>query len=446
MKLHNSESIIIQIMQKYNILPFTSQCDSNCIFCSHKNNPSELVTWHTNHRRYENIIDSLDFLDNRKKIVIGESATKLIEGEPFLHPQIIDVLKELRKKHKNTLVSITTNGNFLSKEIISILAKLKPLEVNLSINAVSYENRKKLMGNKAKDMLSVIKNLNKYKFFYHGSIVALPWITGWNEITKTIKELENNNCLTIRVFLPGYTKFAKKKISYSKDFWNQLDIFIANIRKEFQIPISLEPPRINNLLPIITGVIKNTPAYEVGLKSCDVILSVNNESCFSRVDAFNKIKNAGKSNLIIKRQDSIINVQLDKNKNDTSGLVMDFDFDKEVFDDIKNKINKYKAKSVLVLCSCSVVDILKKILNKLKTNIYVDPVENSFFGGSIMAAGLLVVDDFKKALRIWHEKNTDLDIDLVILPGIAFDITGKDLLNNSYLELKNEINCPVTIV
>ncbi|WP_018249288.1 hypothetical protein [Orenia marismortui] len=61
-----------------------------------------------------------------------------------------------------------------------------------------------------------------------------------------------------------------------------------------------------------------------------------------------------------------------------------------------------------------------------------------------MSAGLLVVDDFRKVLYQYQEEL--LDIDLVLLPAVAFNYWGVDLVGERYSKLEDEFDIQVEIV
>ena len=62
-----------------------------------------------------------------------------------------------------------------------------------------------------------------------------------------------------------------------------------------------------------------------------------------------------------------------------------------------------------------------------------------------MAAGLLTVSDFAGALRDWY-KGYAWHPDLILLPGLAFDLRGRDLSGRSYLDLAEEFGCIVVTI
>ena len=71
-----------------NILPLTSYCNVRCVFCSHKQNPDGVLIHRLPSLPVAKVEELVQLLDPREKVVIGESATRLVEGEPFTHPEI----------------------------------------------------------------------------------------------------------------------------------------------------------------------------------------------------------------------------------------------------------------------------------------------------------------------------------------------------------------------
>jgi len=67
--------------------------------------------------------------------------------------------------------------------------------------------------------------------------------------------------------------------------------------------------------------------------------------------------------------------------------------------------------------------------------VTVAAVKNKTFGGSIMAAGLLTVNDFLQHLQE-QLPAAPARPDLILLPPIAFDATGLDLFGRSALEIE----------
>ena len=78
-----------------------------------------------------------------------------------------------------------------------------------------------------------------------------------------------------------------------------------------------------------------------------------------------------------------------------------------------------------------------------------EAVPNRFFGGSIAAAGLLTTLDFAAAIKNIRSRapfGRGQDYDLLLLPGIAFDSRGRDLLGRRYSHLRALTKAAIRIV
>ncbi|WP_051412095.1 DUF512 domain-containing protein [Halonatronum saccharophilum] len=434
--------------QDRNILPITSICNVRCLFCSHRGNPKGIETYSLGHRPLEEIKDLIEFLDEDKKVVIGESITRICEGEPFTHPQVWEVLELLRTKLPKTKIQLTTNGKAFTRENLEKLKELEPIEINLSLNSATLKGRKALMKDiKGSVALEAIKILYKLEIDYHGSIVAMPHITGWDDLEGTIDYLADNNAQTIRVFLPGYTKFSPQEIKFDLKLWGQLEDFIQKMRNKYQTPITLEPSRIEDLRANVIGIIKDSPSYNSKLLIDDIILEVQRESVQSRVDAFHKVLKAKDPVIKVSRKGEIKELIIKKEAKESSGLVFDYDIDTYLIDDIDRIIRSCRAKRVLILTSQLAEKRIELVLKEVREEVeFLDILvaKNYFFGGTILSAGLLVLDDFRKTLKDYRG---DLEnIDLIILPAVSFDNWGNDLKGDNYYKLVKEFGVEVEVI
>ncbi|OCL27760.1 hypothetical protein U472_04200 [Orenia metallireducens] len=447
---YSEQQLAILSAQESNILAITSVCNVRCLFCSHQGNPSDIRTFSSGHRSLEEIEEIIEFIDKDKKIVIGESITRICEGEPFTHPQIIDILRLLRKKFPETLIQITTNGSRLTEENLKLLESLQPIEINLSLNSSSLSGRDKLMKDRRGEVvLEAIKRLKELDITYHGSIVAMPHITGWNDLEESIEYLDTYHAQTIRVFLPGYTKYSPESMKFDLNLWEDLREFINKCRQKYQTPITLDPVKIESLAGVVVGVIKDSPAFEAGIKVGDIILEVDGEKVLSRVDAFNQITEKSNPKVLIDNDGISKLIEIKKSLNQKSGLVFDYDLSPSTLQEIERVISNYRANKTLLLTSKLAEARIRlgvELLQEKNPNLEIDilVVENRFFGGSILAAGLLVVDDFREALQEYRDGLAE--IDLILLPKIAFNYWGLDLLDKNYYQLVEEFGVEVEII
>ncbi|WP_028309733.1 radical SAM protein [Desulfitibacter alkalitolerans] len=431
------KQLLLQNVHKFNILPVTSVCNTSCIFCSHKQNPGNLQVYSFGSLSMETIDLLLSFLDKNKKIIIGESATRLIEGEPFCNPNFKEILSKLRRTFPDTPLSITTNGIILDDEWFKFLTDIKPLEINYSINCINPKNRKIIMGSRVTNNPEyVLGKLASHSINYHGSLVAMNWLTGWEELEETIALVDKNAGSTIRVFLPGHTKLAPQSLRFPQSYEYELRDSVEKLRTRYSIPITLEPSLITNLEPEVIGVIKNSPAALCGIIKGDIIKQVDGVNVLTRYDAFSLVRKKANTNLKLLRKGTGIHIEMLKAAGEASGLVMDYDIDSSIREDIRRICIRNRRKKIWIMASKLGAPILRELLKDMDAEAEVVETENLFFGGSIVCAGLLTVDDFLMAYEKIRARAAQGNV--LVLPAIAFDQQGRDLTGCYYHEVEKE--------
>lgn len=441
------ESLIYYSAQQANILPITSVCNVRCVFCSHRQNPPGVKSYRIPPLTIQQIRQTIEFMDAEKPVVIGESVTKIMEGEPLTHPDFLTIMAEIRKLLPKTPIQVTTNGNLLTTQMATALREFAPISVNLSLNSATKDTRTKIMGDRlARQGIAAAEVLHQYNIPYHGSIVAMPHITGWHDLEQTIIYLARYGAQTVRVFLPGYSKLAPLELHFDPSLWDELRAKVAQLRKRVAIPITCEPEKITDLNAEVLGVIKDSAAQRGGVKAGDTIIAVSGQQVFSRVHCFNLVLAASNPLLTVVRAGQTLSLGLEKQCQAPSGLVMAYDINPEVVQDMELAIRRHRARHVLALCSPLAETLLQVALQGFytgETTIHLHSVPSTFFAGSIMAAGLLVVEDFATAYQQLADAPT---YDLVLLPKVAFDQRGRDLTGQSYLDLEQKWQRPVELV
>ncbi|GAW92188.1 DUF512 domain-containing protein [Calderihabitans maritimus] len=441
------ETLILQTVQEHNILPLTSQCNAGCVFCSHRQNPGEVQVYYLSPLSMELLERLVEFLNEKEKIVIGESATKIMEGEPFCHPRFDEILQLLRGKFPHTPIQITTNGTLLNAGKISLLSALKPVELNISLNSASKAGRKMLMGDEGTEGVAAVKSLEKAGIPFHGSVVALPQLVGWDDLRRTLFYLADHGARTIRLFLPGGNQVLSRRLKISRTLWEELENFCHSLRQELACPLVLEPPLLKDLTPRVEGVVPGSGAAAAGIRAGDVVLEIDGRQPVSRVDAFYQIKKSAKVEILLNRDRQQLRLTWQKNPGSGDGLVMAYDFDPGDEMRIRREIQRHRAVKVLICTSLAAEKLMRLVAQRISTDrvtIDILPVSSRLFGGTIISAGLLVVDDFVKALKDYREQGKMVP-DLVLLPPRAFDFWGRDLTGVHYTEIARRLDWPVSV-
>ncbi|OPX90440.1 MAG: molybdenum cofactor biosynthesis protein A [Pelotomaculum sp. PtaB.Bin104] len=442
------ESLILNGALEGNILPLTSSCNVHCIFCSHRQNPAGVQVYHIAPRSMAEVKRTLSYMDSSRPVIIGESVTRIIEGEPFTHPLIKEILQLIRITFPFTTIQLTTNGCLIDGDMADFLRKLGGVVVNLSINSATELGRAMLMGDTAPHRsLKSAALLQGHGITYHGSIVAMPHLVGWQDLEQTINWLALYDAETIRVFLPGFSKLASPALRFEPHLWEELVSFVDGLKDKLLTPLSCEPPFIHDLQPQVAGVIAGSPAARAGVRSGDIIKEINNTAALSRVHAFKQVLASPHPAVTLHRGGRIIKLKISKAQGERSGLVMDYDIDPSVIINIARVIRQQRAAEVLVLTSELAGRLMKMALASFIEDIAqikLLVVHNRFFGGSIKAAGLLTVADCLSALEEYFQKPWRPQ--LILLPGLAFDRSGRDITGRSYFDIEEKYRIAVKVL
>jgi len=181
----------------------SSICNMSCSHC-----PPHLKEFSQQTRKH-NYIDYVLFESLMNDI--DEHGTREIalhkDGEPLLHPRIIDILNRV-KKNNSHFVYLTTNGQNLNEIITRSILEYKIDVVNLSIGAYSEEFYKKVRG---KGFNKVLGNIHTF--------LANVEKSSWKP--KIIAQIIN---------LPEYPEM-KKEIKEFKKYWQKYNIEVAVWKK-----------------------------------------------------------------------------------------------------------------------------------------------------------------------------------------------------------------------
>jgi len=463
----NDRELALGEAEAAGVLPLTSTCNISCLFCSNRANPPGVRVYYVEPRPLAELQASLRRMGHLDEIVIGESAFRVSEGEPMTHPDFDTVIRSLRSLAPDALLKLTTNGILLDTERAALLAELGPLEITLSVNTVSPEAYQRLHRTEHDPRLTPAL-LAKTGLPYHASVVAVPAVTGPEDLTETVRYLEDHACLDCRVLVPGWTRLTPPAIRDQMPTREEVLEMVQGARTAVDLPVTLEPPQIEDLRARLAGVMPGTAAARAGLRPDDVIVAVDGRAPLTRVDAFRRataaLRRAGTCHLTVERPGETRGFEtvLKAETNDAArpgnpsglggaglggaglggaglggarpGFVLDRDIDPAVLYQIVNLANRLAAGRIVILTSILAAPLMEMGFQAVTSgDVVVVAVASRTFGGSIACAGLLTVDDFAEALALGP---TPKPGDVVFLPPIAFDKAGLDLLGRPLAALR----------
>lgn len=441
MKLASKE-YIIDTVYRTNILPIISSCNTSCIFCSHKQNPDGVEVLRMGKLGLSEFEEVIEFLSPDKKIIIGESATRIIEGEPLLHKNFIEIVSLVRERYEKTPIQITTNGILLDETIIQRLTELKLVEINLSVNCIDEIKRLEILGLKHQDSIKDKIALLKGRLPFSASAVIVPEIISAVDVEEMAAFLCERGASSLRLFIQGYTNLSKVTFDFNKVYEDIYSI-VSPVRSKYDIPIMVEPSIIKSLACRVEGVVKGTPAFYAGIKQGDIITEVDASEVRTRVDGFNSAFKRKNPVIRVLRENQTMELSLKKPRNTSPGFVVLYDVNPDISLDIERLVSRYKADSILLMTSELAYGIMKELFDESDFAFKYDvlKVSNRFFGGSIKCAGLLTVEDVIVAVREYLNERRRPD--LIVLPPAMFDYKGRDLLGRSINEIEKELNISV---
>jgi len=179
-------------------LEVASLCNLSCVHC-----PPHMKEFKNDVRKFglmditlfEKLMNEIDKFGNRR-IALHK------DGEPLLHPKIIEILERVKKKN-NHIVYVTTNAHCLTEEVSKALLKNKIDIINFSIGAASKEFYQKVRG---KNFDKVIENI--FSFLEERKLYK------WKP--RVLVQIIN---------LPQYIEI-KNELKMFNEFWSEYDVEI----------------------------------------------------------------------------------------------------------------------------------------------------------------------------------------------------------------------------
>ncbi|HHY75299.1 MAG TPA: DUF512 domain-containing protein [Firmicutes bacterium] len=425
--------------QKRGILPITSECTSHCVFCSNRFNPPSCEVLNIGRRSLDEVKESLPWLSPAPgPIVIGESVTRINEGEPLCHPDFAHIVRNVRRAYPDRVIKVTTNGMLLTPELVELMSEAQ-VKLTVSLNTVS--KRREIMGDRdPQRTLAAISSL-KGKVEFDGSIVALPFLTGYPDIRESVKFLKHSGATTVRLLLPGFSRRHPLYKMMPEGTWEELREMAVELSAREKIPVLADPPELSDLDARVEYVLPGSPAAKAGILPGDVVIKVAGRDVFSRRDAFQKAYEAENPVVTVLREGHI-EYKLHKRKASPPGFIMYDDLDPREYFSWERASGILRGHDVLVLTSKPAKSLVEVALARRGLEARVVAVRSYFFGGNIQVAGLLTVRDFLAAYKrtVRHGKPHT-----VTLPARAFDAWGRDLEGVHYRVFTQETGVPVVL-
>jgi len=172
----------------------TTNCNMNCRHCLNKNSRRKSINMTT-----EMIYQYLDWFQEQKIFEVN-----LTGGEPFLHPDISDILSYAIKIFPG--LTISTNGTILNNKILSVLRDINLRYLNISLDGTekTYKNVRHNYGfdeiinniifaSQYVHDIGITITLNRYNIQEIEDIIKLAILNNIHKINFGIVKYTNNN-------------------------------------------------------------------------------------------------------------------------------------------------------------------------------------------------------------------------------------------------------------
>ncbi|NHK29938.1 MAG: radical SAM protein [Asgard group archaeon] len=210
-------------------------CPLNCPFCSVDEGP-------TSKTKIRDFIIDTDYLVDSYNFVVNEKGINDVEahldgqGEPMAYPYLAELIQKFRDNQATKIVSIQTNGWFLTEQLIDELAEVGLSRINLSLNAIDLTLGKKLAGRGDYNLERILELADYIAKSKIALLIAPIWIPGINndEITKLINFTKQINSSEKRYPILGIQNYLSHnegrnikgvKTTQFRDFYLQLKSF-----------------------------------------------------------------------------------------------------------------------------------------------------------------------------------------------------------------------------
>lgn len=232
----------------------TTLCNLNCHFCSTDGGPET--------KRQNQYVVELSYLLAWVKEIVeyyGSLDWAHIDsvGEPFMYPQIVELVAGLKKISGIKKVSMVTNGSLLNAEKIQQLENAGLDKINISLHSLDVEKSEMLFGSPLYDVekvIAAIKQLKKTKIEVWLVPVYLPGVNK-EDIEEIIEFAKKCDCkLGIqkyeihkygrkmrKVRVQSYAQFEEQLLEWERQFGVQLlqDARDLSLQRVKQLPQQL---------------------------------------------------------------------------------------------------------------------------------------------------------------------------------------------------------------
>lgn len=459
----------------YEVLTVLSRtCNARCQFCYVHGNPANTTV------KLSRFTDAASASEANIRLAFYSRGLRLPHPtydleEILLHPQFFSIARRLREISDRP-ICITTNGYLLNDEMLNKLQALDPIEVSLSLNAVTPSTRQSLMGGRHLPGLEALSKLAARRIRTTVTLVAWPTVS-YEELERVIRYSDQFHARTINVILGGYTKYFPDPAKFEVPrYWEETVQRLAPLRAELRTPFVIQPRLFEEQVffeqlgePRIIGISPYSAASWADLRIGDIVRRVGEIPVLSRPHcnsllALLREASDTPARLTVERAGELIDVELPRSYPDESKYLYGLPYNDRfgifllaggipvsAIRQIFRLVNLYHARNPVLITSLVVRPLVERALEEFAFLAQDQEVEFTlleprcqFYGGNIVLGDLLVVDDLLLALRE-HLATSPTPPDLVLVPTASFNYGGwfRDIKGQPLELLRRALPLPV---
>lgn len=227
---NNSFGIVDRKTSLIEIKPATG-CNLNCIYCSVDEgkdgkwvqdfviDPDYIV------EEFEKLVE---FKDCDVEAHIGT------QGEPFLYPKIVELIKGLSSIKRVTTISLDTNGTLMTEKLVDELEQAGLTRVNMSINAMDAELAEKIAG--ISYNLDHVLKISEYISKKMELLIAPVWIPTINdeEIPKLIEFAKK---LDVRIGIQNFLFYRFGRNPVKEASWDKFNRWMKELEAKHDVKL-----------------------------------------------------------------------------------------------------------------------------------------------------------------------------------------------------------------
>lgn len=208
-------------------------CNLKCIYCSISEGGDE--------KQYEFVIEADYLVDELEKVLKEKDINKQgdqveihigVHGEPFLYGDMLHLCREIRRRIPSVeIISVDTNGTFLTEELVDQLADAGMTRINMSLDSMDPTKAKEIAGTRynIKHVLHMIEYITHHPKM--DCLVAPVWMQGINDddMREVIKLAKDKN---IQVGIQNYMNYKGGRNLYKAIGWDDFFERLAKLEEE----------------------------------------------------------------------------------------------------------------------------------------------------------------------------------------------------------------------